>query len=393
MIESERQLRAGIAKALERSADSLTAEWVDIVAERLDVDQRNVLPSEHLLDHIPDCLREIAAYIERPERGFPTDLVQDKMVALAHMRRYQGFDVRELLSEYDILASLLQDLLQLALADLDIEAEPAVVAVIIGDAKDAFSRFGLETARVYRVWAAREGREWAIQTTTFATMLRHELRNQLGSAHTATELLLEDGVAPERRRRLVSLIQRSLEQALDTVDVVQGIISEQPAGNEEPTWLPLNDLLYGIAGGRSFEPRIEIDLRCDPDTRLPASRVSMVLLNLLDNAHKYRDDAKDECRVHISAESVGEGEGDDRTDWVRITVADNGRGIDPSLHDSVLEFSVRGDKAESGSGLGLALSRDIVRQLGGRLELDSEPGDGTRVSFIVPARPPRSKDD
>lgn len=391
MTESERQLRAGIADALERSAESLTAEWVDIVSERIDVDRRDVLPSEYLLDHIPDCLREVAAFIERPERGFPTDLVQEKMVALAHMRRYQGFDVRELLSEYDVLASLLQDLLQGALADLDVEAEPAVVAVVVGDAKDAFSRFGLETARAYRDWAAREGREWALQTTTFATMLRHELRNQLGSAHTATELLQEDGVAPERRRRLVSLIQRSLEQALDTVDVVKGIISEQTPGNEEPTWLPLNDLLHGIAGGRSFEPRIEIDLRCDPDTRVPASRVSMVLLNLLDNAHKYRDETKDECRVHVSAESAGEG--DDGTDWVRITVADNGRGIDPSLHDSVLEFSVRGDESEPGSGLGLALSRDIVRQLGGRLELDSEPGEGTRVAFIVPARLPRSKAD
>lgn len=117
----------------------------------------------------------------------------------------------------------------------------------------------------------------------------------------------------------------------------------------------------------------------------------MVLLNLLDNARKYRDEAKDECRVRVSAESVGDG--DDGTDWVRITVADNGRGIDKSLHDSVLEFSVRGDEAEPGSGLGLALSRDIVRQLGGRLELDSEPGEGTRVSFIVPARPARSKAD
>lgn len=117
----------------------------------------------------------------------------------------------------------------------------------------------------------------------------------------------------------------------------------------------------------------------------------MVLLNLLDNARKYRDETKDECWVQVSAESVGEG--DVGTDWVRITVADNGRGIDPSLHDSVFEFSVRGDDAEPGSGLGLALSRDIVRQLGGRLELDSEPGEGTRVSFIVPAQPPRANAD
>ena len=387
MSESERQLRASVAEALRDQADSLSAEWVDIVSERLDADRRDVLPSEYLLDNVPECLREIAAFIEQPKRGFPARLVRDRMGALAHMRRYQGFGVNELLAEYEVLASLLQDLLERTFVGLDFDVEPAVVAAVVGDARDGFSRFGLETARSYRIWAAREGKERALQTSTFAAMLRHELRNQLGSAHTAAELLLEGGHDPERRRRLVSLIVRSLEQALDTVDVVNGVISEQPAGSGEPTWLPLSDLLQGIIGGsRSFEPRIVIDLQCAPDTRVPASRVSMVLLNLIDNARKYRDDAKDECRVTLSAEPVGEKE--NGVEWLRITVADNGRGIDPSRHDSVFEFDVRGDDTESGSGLGLALSRDVVRQLGGRMELVSEPGEGTRVSFIVPTRSP-----
>lgn len=398
MSESEQQLRASVAEALRDRADSLTAEWVEIVSERLDVDRREVLPSEYLLDHIPACLREIAACIERPERGFPTRFVRDKMGALAHMRRFQGFGINELLAEYEILASLLQDLVELELADLDFDVEPTVVAAVVGDAKDGFSQFGIETARSYRIWAAREGKERALQTTTFAAMLRHELRNQLGSAHTAAELLLEGNVDPERRRRLVSLILRSLEQALDSVDVVREVISEEPTEGAEPTWLRLGDLLYGIAGGsygiaggsRTLEPHIEIDIRCDPDTRVPASRVSMVLLNLIDNALKYRDETKDECRVSVSAESVDVDESE--AAWVRIIVADNGRGIDASLHESVFEFRVRAADTESGSGLGLALSRDIVRQLGGRIELDSEPGEGTRVSFIVPSRQPSRAD-
>jgi signal transduction histidine kinase len=391
MHESERHLRASIAEVLRGRADSVTAEWVDIVSERLDVDKRDVLPSEYLLDHVPECLREIADFIERPERDFPTVLVRDRMGALAHMRRYRGFGVKELLAEFEILAALLQEMMERAMAELDFEVEPAMVAAVVGDARDGFSQFGLETARSYRIWAAREGRERELQATTFAVMLRHELRNQLGSAHTATELLLEGGVEPERHRRLVGLIQRSLEQALDTVDVVKEIISESPAGSGEPTWLPLNDLLYGIAGGgRSFEPRIEFDLQCAPDLRVPASRVSMVLLNLIDNALKYHDETRDERWVNVSAESLRESE--NGSGWVRITVADNGRGIDPSLHDSIFEFSGRGDDAESGSGLGLALSRDIVRQLGGRMELESEPGKGTRVSFVVPSRRPSPPD-
>ena len=385
MLESERKLRASIAEALREKANSLTAEWVEIVSERLDVERRDVLPSEYLLDHIPECLHGIAAFIERPEHGFPTGLVRDKMSALAHMRRYQGFGIRELLAEYEIFASLLQDLIQLTVADFDDDISPAVVAVVIGDAKDGFARLGLETARSYRIWTAREDAERILQTTTFAAMLRHELRNQLGSAHTAAELLLEGNVDAERRERLVGLILRSLDQALETVDVVKAVMSEQP-DDDQPAWLPLNDLLYGLAGGHSADSRIDVEILCDPDTRVPASRVSMVLLNLIDNSIKYRDASKGDDWVHVSAAFVGDGGNAD--DWVQITVADNGRGIDPSLHDSVFEFSVRGDDTEAGSGLGLALSRDIVRQLGGRMELESKPGDGTRVSFVVPARPP-----
>lgn len=385
MLESERTLRASIAEALREKANSLTAEWVELVSERLDVERRDVLPSEYLLDHIPECLHGIAAFIERPDHGFPTGLVRDRMSALAHMRRYQGFGIRELLAEYEIFASLLQDLIQLTVADFDVDMSPAVVAAVIGDAKDGFARLGLETARSYRIWTAREDAERILQTTTFAAMLRHELRNQLGSAHTAAELLLEGNVDAERRQRLVGLILRSLDQALETVDVVKAVMSEQP-DDGQPAWLPLNDLLYGLVGGRSSDSRIDIEILCDPDTRVPASRVSMVLLNLIDNAIKYRDASKGDDWVHVSAEFVGDGGNAD--DWVQITVADNGRGIDPSLHDSVFDLSVRGDDTEAGSGLGLALSRDIVRQLGGRMELDSKPGDGTRVSFVVPARPP-----
>lgn len=385
MLEFEQELRTSIAEAVRERASSLTAEWVEIVSERLEVEQRDVLPSEYLLDHIPACLREIAAFIERPERGFPTGLIRDKMGALAHMRRYQGFGIRELLAEYEVLASLLQDLIQLSVVDFDADVRPAVVAAVVGDAKDAFARLGLETARSYRLWTAREDAERTLQTATFAAMLRHELRNQLGSAHTAAELLLEGKVDPERRQRLVGLILRSLDQALETVDVVKAVMSEQPDA-DQPTWLPVNDLLYGVAGGHASDFRLDIEILCDPDTRVPASRVSMVLLNLIDNAIKYRDATKDDGWVHVSAECVGDDV--DAEDWVRISVADNGRGIDPSLHDSVFEFSVRVDDSEAGSGLGLTLSRDIVRQLGGRMELDSTPGEGTRVSFVVPARPP-----
>jgi len=362
MRKPERTLRRYMADALRREAPRVAADWVDAVSGHLDI-ERQELPSDLLLDLIPECLHAIADSLESAERQLPLDLIRDHIGALVQLRRNQGFGVNELLAEYEVLASLLQDFIERALSDSDIATPPAALAAVMSDLKEALGRFGLETARSYRIWATREQRERMLQTTTFAAMLRHELRNQLGSARTAAELLAEDDVDLDRRRRLAGLILRSIEQALQTVDVVRDIITG--AGGEDtddPVWLPLPDILHGVVGGmRSAPSSVEVDVRSVPDVLVPGSRVSMILLNLVDNALKFADEHKDERWVQIQVETE---EGmEDRSDRVRITVADNGRGIDPAIGDSLFQFGVRGNDPESGSGLGLALSRDIARGL------------------------------
>lgn len=390
MREAERTLRSYMADALRRQAPRVTADWVDVVSGRMDIDRRDLLPSELLLERIPECLYAIADFLERAE---PLDLIRDHVGALAHLRRNQGFGVNELLAEYEALGTLLQALVERALADADIATPPAALAAVMSDIKEATGRFGLETAKSYSIWATREQRERMLQTTTFAAMLRHELRNQLGSARTAAELLAEDDVDLERRRRLAGLIFRSLEQALETVDVVRDIITGAGDDADDPVWLPLPDILHGVVSGiRSAPSSVEVEVQSVPDVLVPSSRVSMILLNLVDNAMKFVDEHKDERWVQIQVETE---EGlEDRSDRVRITVADNGRGVDPAIGDSLFQFGVRGTDPESGSGLGLALSRDIARGLGGDIELESAPGDGTRVSLVIPCRhrPPTDRD-
>lgn len=389
MQEPERALRAHMAQSLRRQARSVTAEWVEIVSERIEIARRKVLPSDFLLDHVPECLEEIADFVERRDRSFPLELVREHMARLVRLRRSQGFGVHELLTEYDILATLLQDMIEQAVGEFDSPVDLPTVAAVVGDLKEAFAQFGLETARFHRIWAASQKREGARQATTFAAMLRHELRNQVGSAQTAAELLTEGDLDPERRERLVGLILRSLKQALDTVDIVKGIVLDDLEETEQQ-WLPLPELLQGLLIGiRHSELRVEFDVQSVPNLLVPGSPVSIVLLNLIENAVKYHDDVKEDRWVRVSAEATRID--DDKTDGVRITIADNGRGIDPALHETILEFSTRGrNHTESGTGLGLAMSRDIVTQLGGHIRLDSEPGRGTNVSVVVPGRAPAS---
>jgi light-regulated signal transduction histidine kinase (bacteriophytochrome) len=113
---------------------------------------------------------------------------------------------------------------------------------------------------------------------------------------------------------------------------------------------------------------------------LPLVRGSIVYLthlfqNILDNAIKFRK--PDSCRIQISAERVGD-------DWV-IRVHDDGIGFPQEYASKATSLFSRfhGRQDYPGSGIGLALCREIVTQHGGRLGLTSSPGEGTTVSFSL----------
>ena len=112
--------------------------------------------------------------------------------------------------------------------------------------------------------------------------------------------------------------------------------------------------------------------------------------NLIWNAVKYQ--GRDAPRVRISAERLARGGAGGASRVWRITVEDNGIGIDPRLHDKIFQIFERGEQTESseGSGIGLAVCKKIVERHGGRISVASEPGKGSTFSFTLPARDTRS---
>ena len=105
--------------------------------------------------------------------------------------------------------------------------------------------------------------------------------------------------------------------------------------------------------------------------------VEQIFGNLLDNALKYLDPARP-GRITVTAEAVG-------PERVRFAVADNGRGIARNDHDRVFElFRRSGVQDRPGEGIGLAHVKALVRALGGRIDLDSEPGRGSTFTVTLP---------
>ena len=110
---------------------------------------------------------------------------------------------------------------------------------------------------------------------------------------------------------------------------------------------------------------------------LDANRMDQIITNLIGNALKYGAGAP----IEIS------GEGDDKV--VRLTVRDHGIGISPADQERIfLRFERAADERQySGAGLGLWITSELVKALGGRITLHSIPGAGSSFTVVLPRRP------
>ncbi|MEJ2004092.1 MAG: HAMP domain-containing sensor histidine kinase, partial [Cyclobacteriaceae bacterium] len=105
-------------------------------------------------------------------------------------------------------------------------------------------------------------------------------------------------------------------------------------------------------------------------------RLKIVLNNLIGNAIKYHDVNQDEPFVQITS-IISDNE-------IQLKVHDNGLGIEKELQEKVFEMFYRASATSDGSGLGLYIAREMVDNLNGRLELESEPGKGSLFTIIMP---------
>lgn len=183
------------------------------------------------------------------------------------------------------------------------------------------------------------------------------------------ELLQEIVKESERMTRLVEDLLFLARSDADSVPLELETVSV------EPYLLELGERAAMFA--RKEQTPVHRDLRARGMARLDRTRIEQVVLILVDNAVKYSSDG-----APIVMRS-----------WTRngalvVEVCDEGPGIPASELDLVFERFYRVDKARSrkkgGTGLGLAIARSIVEGHGGRIEAESEPGQGTTMRFILP---------
>ncbi|NUT56249.1 MAG: HAMP domain-containing protein [Thermoleophilia bacterium] len=252
----------------------------------------------------------------------------------------------------------------------------------VGELTHAFNEMAerLETSHAELEQQNEELRESERMKTELVNIVSHELRTPLASVLGFTALLLKREFDPSTRRHYLGIVDaqaRRLAALLEDFLDVQRI--EHQGVDLATERIDLADLLQEQAqlyAQQSPKHRLEIDLEEPLTVRGDPGRLAQVVGNLLSNAIKYSPDGG---TVALVAGRSGEG--------VRIAVRDEGLGIPEEQQDRIFTKFFRGDAGATGitgTGLGLAVSREIVEAHGGRIGFDSDPGQGTTFWLELP---------
>ena len=222
----------------------------------------------------------------------------------------------------------------------------------------------------------------------------HELRTPLAAIRAYNELLLDGDVGPvsEEQQELLSRIEtlclqldRLIDDLLDLSRLRAGELSVRKAPVDVAAVTE-----HIIDTMRPEANRVGIAVRADIQEELPQlqadpDRLAQVLFNLVGNAVKYLPGSAEGAeggRVVVRAWTTGGEEGGDLV----IAVEDNGPGIIPEDLDRIFDEFYRGRAAErtKGAGLGLSIASRLTRLMGGSLEVESTPGEGSTFFLRFP---------
>jgi two-component system phosphate regulon sensor histidine kinase PhoR len=220
----------------------------------------------------------------------------------------------------------------------------------------------------------------------FVANVSHELRTPITSIKGFAETLLETGTADrEESGRFLRIIARQADRLNAIIEDLLALARiEQDAEHGEIVRAPgsVREILMSaiqICAHKSDAKNIAVALECDEPIRaeINAPLIEQAVVNLIDNAVKYSEPG---TSVRVAAWANGDG--------LRIQVADQGCGIEHRHLPRLFERFYRVDKARSrklgGTGLGLAIVKHIAEAHRGAVEVESDPGKGSRFTIVLP---------
>lgn len=218
-------------------------------------------------------------------------------------------------------------------------------------------------------------------------IISHDVRSPLNSLKSVLSLLLNREISKKELRELAGSLNQEIDQLSHFLENVlkwaKNNIDEIKPRFER---IPIYDLVYEVIELLKFQSerkQVYLHLRVPKKIIVfaDAEMVRLVLRNLISNAIKF---CTTHDRVHVTAK--------ERQGWVTISVQDTGFGINEKGISELFNLdhvSTKGTRNEIGTGLGLALCKDFIEKMGGKISVESVEGKGSCFQFTIhsPASP------
>jgi signal transduction histidine kinase len=362
-----------LANIVERERDELLREWRERV-RRLPAAQNLDTPT--LNDHIPHLLDELTRAFSAGDTESVLDLqVENSPKIHGGLRLRAGFDIVEVVAEYNILRELL-----LVLAEkegVDITGEPNRILNRVIDRAVALA---VDTYAKEKALEIQQRREEHL------SFVIHDLKTPLSAiqaAGTILDKILTQETKTGRVANMLEIVRRNalrLNALLTTASQEQYNLAASTAEEikvahrEFDLWPLVQALMWDL---RTLLENVPVEvINMVPDNCVMHADpvlITHVFQNLLSNAIKYTTHGE----ITVGAEQVD-------INKLRCWVRDTGAGVPPERLAKIFDKFETDPNKTGGMGLGLAIVKQIVEAHGGEIFVESEVGRGTTFSFVLP---------